>query len=98
MRGAALIVLGRDHPDFVREFGGNGFEHGEAGRVDTVVVRQKHSRHFGFVGGHRGKLLLVDKETERSLSGYRGSRGASGEAAHIRYGCLAAMQRFIGGF
>jgi hypothetical protein len=71
MRRAALIVLGRDHPDFVREFGGNGFEHGESGRVDTVVVRQQHSRHFGFVGGHRDKLLVLDKQMESSLSSYR---------------------------
>jgi hypothetical protein len=64
MRGARLtcvIVLGCDHPDFVRELGGNRFEHGEAGCVDTVVVRQQYPRHFGFIGRHRGKLFSVGK-------------------------------------
>jgi hypothetical protein len=38
MRRAALVVLRRDDPHFVREFGGHRFEHGESGCVDTIVV------------------------------------------------------------
>jgi hypothetical protein len=57
MRRTALVVLGRDHPDFVRELGGNGFEHGKAGRVDTIVVRQQYSRQLGLISGHLVNLL-----------------------------------------
>jgi hypothetical protein len=34
-------VLGRDDPHFIGDFRCDGFEHGEAGCIDTIVVGQQ---------------------------------------------------------
>ncbi len=81
MRRAALIVLGRDHPDFVRDFGGDGFEYGEAGGVEAVVVGQQHTFNDGFEGGHR-ESLLVGERIDRLLQSLR--CGASAECRWLR--------------
>jgi hypothetical protein len=66
MGGAALIMLGRDDPHFVRKFGGYGFQHGEAGCIDTVVVSQQNAFKSGPGCGHcrspfdRGKRQAID--------------------------------------
>jgi hypothetical protein len=47
-------VFGRDDPDFVGQFVRDFFEHGEAGRVDAVVIGQEHAGQFRCGYGHGG--------------------------------------------
>src|SRR5215467_3298648 len=43
MRNPALVVLGGDNPDLVGEPARDLFEHGEARRLDAVVVAEQHA-------------------------------------------------------
>ena len=58
MRHAGLVVLGRDHPDFPRQFRGDGLHDGQARRAITRTLPAQYRDVYGAaVGEFAGRPL-----------------------------------------